>query len=102
MDQLERQFYTIREFAETTGVSAYTVRKLCADKQLPSVKLGGRILIPARIISIMVKNAEEDLALAMANRATDEGDHSGAYQTLQSWQRAALSLGEGKGQDGRQ
>jgi len=51
--------YTLREAAQTTGLS---VRFLCyaiADRRLKSVKVGGRRLIPARALEDFVNRGSD-------------------------------------------
>ena len=42
----ENDFYTIREMEEKTGRDRKLLYKACANGELPSVRLGKRILIP--------------------------------------------------------
>lgn len=57
----------VKQFAEATGSHVVTVRRLCKERRLPSLKLGGRYLIATDLL------AEQLRAEMLSGDATGEG-----------------------------
>jgi len=55
----EKLFYTIAELSNLLGLTEASIRSRIYRKQLPKVKLGGRILIPTIFIEKLIKQATE-------------------------------------------
>jgi excisionase family DNA binding protein len=55
----EKLFYTIAELSNLLGLTEASIRSRIYRKQLPKVKLGGRILIPTTFIEKLIKQATE-------------------------------------------
>ncbi len=51
---MERQFYSSREVETLTGLSHATVWRAAARGDIPSVKIGRRILFPKRGIEALI------------------------------------------------
>ena len=47
MTEDQRQWLTVREFTERYGVGKNLVYEAVRDSRLPSIRLGGKILIPS-------------------------------------------------------
>lgn len=58
-----KDFLDVDEAAAELHKSAWSVRYLCRKGELPSVKIGGRILIPKREL---IKHIEKQLAAGVA------------------------------------
>lgn len=56
-------FLDVDEAASELHKSAWSIRNLCRKGELPSVKIGGRILIPKREL---IKHIENQLAAGVA------------------------------------
>lgn len=61
---LEREFYSSREVETLTGLSHAGVWRAAARGDLPSVRIGKRILCPKRAIEALITNAIEQAPLA--------------------------------------
>jgi excisionase family DNA binding protein len=55
----DKMFYTIAELSNLLGLTEASLRSRIYRKQLPKVKLGGRILIPTTFIEKLIKQATE-------------------------------------------
>lgn len=55
----DRLTYTVHEAAHALGISTRLVYKLAAAGELPSLRLGQRVLIPAKALDAMVQRAAE-------------------------------------------
>ncbi|MBC8256152.1 MAG: helix-turn-helix domain-containing protein [Candidatus Marinimicrobia bacterium] len=55
----DKLFYTIAELSNLLGLTEASLRSRIYRKQLPKVKLGGRILIPTTFIEKLIKQATE-------------------------------------------
>jgi excisionase family DNA binding protein len=51
------QFYTVRQIAEVLNVSYLTAFRKITDKEIPSIRMGRKILVPAAFIDNMVTQA---------------------------------------------
>ncbi len=58
-DVLTQPFYTVAEIIEKTGLSQAFVYKSVSTGEIPSRKLGGKILIPAEWLKEMSAIPEE-------------------------------------------
>lgn len=74
----ERAFLSIRETAETLGVSADLVYDLTSTGALPCARLGTRKVVPARAIDLLVERTLDafDLEIAAAALAAAVGPAS--------------------------
>ena len=59
MSEPERLAYTIPEAAKALGIHVQTLRRYVKHGILPSVRIGGRVLIPAEALRRMLKVQEE-------------------------------------------
>jgi excisionase family DNA binding protein len=55
MSNNDRLTYTITEVAEALGVSEHHIRNLCQRGELPTLRLGRRILVPRRALQVMIE-----------------------------------------------
>jgi hypothetical protein len=55
----DKMFYTIAELSNVLGLTEASLRSRIYRKQLPTVKLGGRTLIPTSFIENLIKKATE-------------------------------------------
>jgi len=53
----DKMFYTIAELSNVLGLTEASLRSRIYRKQLPTVKLGGRTLIPTSFIENLIKQA---------------------------------------------
>ncbi len=63
------RFYRVKEVAEMLALSPQVVYRLCEDKVIPSIKLGGSVRVP-------VKPLEEYIAKHMQGLPGDEATPS--------------------------
>ena len=54
---MSMQFLTVRQTAEALNVSYMLVFRKIACKEIPSIRIGRKILIPAKFIEDLVTNA---------------------------------------------
>ncbi|MHB9004981.1 MAG: helix-turn-helix domain-containing protein [Coriobacteriia bacterium] len=55
---VERKFYSVDETASMLGCTEVTIRRWVMDGTIGSVKIGGRRLIPAKIIEELIESAQ--------------------------------------------
>lgn len=67
MFSIDKEFYTITQLSEVLGLTEPSIRSKIARKQIRTIKLGGRVLIPTSWVRDLIKkaydNANEDLEL---------------------------------------
>lgn len=56
-DRESRKSYRPREVVEVTGLSISTVNRMLKDGRLPSVRLGGCVLVPAAELDRLLAGA---------------------------------------------
>ncbi len=44
---MTKDFFTVKEFMDKTGISRALAYKLVAESEVPTIRMGNRILIPA-------------------------------------------------------
>jgi excisionase family DNA binding protein len=54
---MARQFYTVRQTADALSISALTVYRRTATGEIPSTRMGRKVLIPAKYIENLVTQA---------------------------------------------
>jgi excisionase family DNA binding protein len=54
---MSTQFLTVRQTAETLNVSYMMAFRKITDKEIPSIRLGRKILVPAKFIEDLVAQA---------------------------------------------
>ena len=59
-DQLERLVYTVEEAGRLLGVSRTTAYECVRTGQLPSVRLGRRIVVPRAAIEALLAGPDSD------------------------------------------
>jgi len=57
MDTCTKKFLTRQETADMLGLSLVTLARRLADGSIPFIKLGNRVLIPARFIDELTAKA---------------------------------------------
>jgi excisionase family DNA binding protein len=55
----QKRFLTIKEFCEIARISRTTLYRLIKDKTIPSIKIGGRVLIANQVVNDFAKKAGE-------------------------------------------
>ena len=60
MLRVERQFYTIRQLSEVLGLSESSIRSKVARHQIKTVRLGGRVLVPAQWVQKLINKAYDE------------------------------------------
>jgi excisionase family DNA binding protein len=58
--QIERLVYTVEEAGRLLGVSRTTAYECVRTRQLPSVRLGRRIVVPRAAIEALLAVSEDD------------------------------------------
>jgi excisionase family DNA binding protein len=48
--EMERQTYTVSEVAKILGIGRNTAYEICRNGDIPTIRLGGRILVPRAAI----------------------------------------------------
>jgi excisionase family DNA binding protein len=54
---MSKKFYTVRQVAEVLNVSYLTAFRKITNKQIPSIRLGRKILIPTTFVDNLVTQA---------------------------------------------
>ena len=54
---MSAQFLTVRQTAEALNVSYMLVFRKIANKEIPSARMGRKILVPAKFIEDLITNA---------------------------------------------
>lgn len=57
LSNLQRRFYSVPETAQLLGVSAMTVYRSIASKEIPAIRIRNRLIIPATYIDRIVNAA---------------------------------------------
>jgi excisionase family DNA binding protein len=60
------KFYTVRETADTLNVSYQTAFRKITEKEIPSVRLGRKILVPVSFVDNLVSQALAGVSSAPA------------------------------------
>ena len=47
---VERQTYTVTEVAKILGIGRNTAYEICRNGEIPTIKIGGRVLVPRTAI----------------------------------------------------
>ena len=55
---MTKQFYTVRQTAEALNVSYQTVFRKITEKEIPSIRIGRKILVPTIFIDNLVTQAQ--------------------------------------------
>lgn len=53
----ERRTYTVVEVAEILGIGRNTAYESCRNGEIPSVRIGGRVLVPCSVIDEILNSA---------------------------------------------
>ena len=56
---IDKEFLSVREFKDRAGVSSNLVYEQLRKGVLPSVRLGGRILIPVDALELLMQRQEQ-------------------------------------------
>ena len=54
---MSSQFYSIRQTAEVLNVSYQTVFRKISEKEIPSIRMGKKVLVPAAFIESLITQA---------------------------------------------
>lgn len=60
MITIDREFYTITQLSEVLGLTEPSIRSKIARNQIPTVKLGGRVLISTSWVRRLIKKAYDE------------------------------------------
>ncbi len=56
-DGVERRTYTVPEVAEILGIGRNTAYEVCRKGEIPTIRIGGRILIPRDVVDDLLGSA---------------------------------------------
>ena len=54
---MKNEFYTVRQTAETLNISYQTVFRKVSGKEIPSIRMGRKILVPSVFIDSLISQA---------------------------------------------
>ncbi len=54
---VKRQTYTVTEVAKILGIGRNTAYEVCRNGEIPTIRVGGRILIPRAVIDDLLESA---------------------------------------------
>jgi excisionase family DNA binding protein len=60
-NSIERRLYRVREVAESWGLSKSKIHQMISDGQIPSVRIGRSVRIPARVVEAYLNQAESQV-----------------------------------------
>jgi excisionase family DNA binding protein len=66
---MDCQFYSVSKAREALGVSRLTVYRKIAEKEIPAVRVGRKILIPVEFIERLVAQAMSEAQRASAQES---------------------------------
>ena len=52
---IERQTYTVPEVAKILGIGRNTAYEICRNGEIPTIKIGGRVLVPRTAIDELLQ-----------------------------------------------
>jgi excisionase family DNA binding protein len=55
--EIHRRTYTVLEVAEILGIGRNTAYEICRTGELPTIRIGGRVLVPRAVIDELLKGA---------------------------------------------
>ena len=64
MAKQEKQFYTVKQTAEALNTSYITIYRKISTKEMPSIKLGKKNLIPVAFIDRLISNAMSSMVVS--------------------------------------
>ena len=56
-NDVERKTYTVVEVAKILGIGRNTAYEVCRNGEIPTIKIGGRILVPRTAIDELLSGA---------------------------------------------
>jgi excisionase family DNA binding protein len=56
-EQVQRRTYTVEEVATILGIGRNTAYEVCRNGEIPTIRVGGRILIPRDAIEELLASA---------------------------------------------
>ena len=56
-NDVERKTYTVVEVAKILGIGRNTAYEVCRNGEIPTIKIGGRILVPRKAIDELLSGA---------------------------------------------
>ena len=56
-DDIRRRTYTVLEVAEILGIGRNTAYEICRTGEIPTIRIGGRVLVPRSAIDELLKGA---------------------------------------------
>jgi excisionase family DNA binding protein len=56
-DKVQRRTYTVLEVAEILGIGRNTAYEVCRNGEIPTIRVGGRVLIPRSAIDELLGGA---------------------------------------------
>ncbi len=54
---VKRETYTVTEVAKILGIGRNTAYEVCRNGEIPTIRVGGRILIPRAVIDDLLESA---------------------------------------------
>lgn len=55
--EIRRRTYTVLEVAEILGIGRNTAYEICRTGEIPTIRIGGRVLVPRTAIDELLKRA---------------------------------------------
>ena len=56
-DDIRRRTYTVLEVAEILGIGRNTAYEICRTGEIPTIRIGGRVLVPRTAIDELLEGA---------------------------------------------
>ncbi len=60
-DALERRTYTVVEVSQILGIGRNTAYESCRSGEIPTVRVGGRVLVPRAAIDALLSVSTDEL-----------------------------------------
>lgn len=60
-ENMEKKYFTVKEIAEYTGISAATIYKWSKQERMPSLKIGGAVRFDIREIELWLKKFKREV-----------------------------------------
>ena len=57
VSDVERRTYTVPEVAKILGIGRNTAYEICRNGEIPTIRIGGRVLVPRSVIDELLEGA---------------------------------------------